>query len=331
MDSQYPTAPELPRKVPQLVRDGKSPETPEAPEEPAYDDPLAPEEAEDPDELNELVESPGDPDGVIASEEAERLRAASTPVAEPTQNLLPASAPKPKKKRKWWLILLAVVLLAAIGTVVYLVTTKKAATPATKSTATEHTSTAKTTPEADTTKVATKKYDSATYTLSFAYPENWVVSDTAAKLTITSPVVQLTPAAGSATSAHVVVTIQNPQASIPGYPAGGALAALASEKLTYAQPTSVQRAQTYLSYLGYKATGLDALYITGDNGYQQGQTIPMSDVAKSNPLISITFATCGAADCSTGTVTQMALDAAAWQKSATATQVTELLKSLQFN
>src|SRR4051812_45053412 len=109
MDSEYPTAPELPRKVPQLVREGKQPE-PAEPKVPAETAELLDEEPDEvPDELNEHVEDPGDPDGVVAAQKQKTWQQAYQ---------ASASAPK-KKKRRWPIILLVVLLLAATGGIAY--------------------------------------------------------------------------------------------------------------------------------------------------------------------------------------------------------------------
>lgn len=317
MDSQYPTAPELPHKVPQLVRSGKAPEA-EAPQSPLTDPefPDDPEEEaeEDRDELNEHVQDPGDPDGVVAAEQQKDWR-----------DEYQASAAKPKKKRRWPLVILILLVLIAVTVGAYLFATKKAAAPAAKTPAVQSRSTS-----TKNTEVPTKAYTSDTYALSFDYPGNWTISDTSAKLTVTSPATTLTDSSGKQTQGQVAVSIQNQQTSIANYPANGATAVLASDKLTYKQPTQVQRAQTYLSYLSYQGAGLDALYITGDNGYQKDQTIPMSDVVKGNPLISVMFTACGDTACQTPGAA-MTLQPDAWQGSNVAKQVTALLESLQLN
>ena len=316
-----PTAPEVPRKVPQLVRDGKQPE-PVEPEKPVEDAETIDEQDDEPteeqDKLNEHVNDPGDPDGVVAAEADKKWR-----------DEYQSAAPPPKKKRRWPIIVLVLVLVLGAAAAAYKFGTKKAAPPKQPNTQSSQNSTSKT--STTTANVPTKHYDSTTYTLGFDYPENWTISDNPDKLTVTSPDLQLVGATGTKAATHVVVTIQNPVKTIPGYPANGAVAALASDKLTYKQPTAVQRAQTYLSYLGYKATGLDALYITGDNGYQQGQNVPMGDIVKGNPLVSVTFVTCKTVDCSSGTPTAVTLSADSWKTSDASKQVTALLQSMQLN
>jgi hypothetical protein len=74
------------------------------------------------------------------------------------------------------------------------------------------------------------------------------------------------------------------------------VAVLPSENITYASPATGQRGSTYVSFLQYSTTtakgALDGIYITGNAGYQQGQAIPMVDVVKVDPLITVTFVSC---------------------------------------
>jgi len=302
--------PELPKAAKQAST--ATPEPEEALQASAVDD--------DPDQLNDLVENPGDPDGVVADEEEQKWQA---------EHPAPAPSPLPeRRKRRWPVVLLTVVIIAGATYGAYWFGNKQADKNKPAATKTTQTTTSTKTAEQQ-ANVPTKHYDSTIYTLGFDYPQTWTVADTASKLTVTSPATSLATTSGTNTKVHVVVTIQNPQATIAGYPASGAVAALLSSKLTYKQPSAVQRAQTYLSFVGYtSANSLDALYITGDNGYQQGQQIPMSDVAKGNPLISVTFVTCTSADCATGTPTPVTLQASKWNDTAADKQVTDLLQSI---
>lgn len=318
MASEYPTAPELPHKIPQLVRDGKTPETavpPVSVTSPNLPDEADEEPIEELDELNEHVTDPGDPDGVVAAENQKDWR----------DDYQAAAAKPQKKKRRWPLVLLVVLLVAVAAGATYVLTSEKAAAPADKTTQHQTSSAAK-----KHTDVPTKAYTSDAYALSFNYPEDWTLNDDASKLTVTSPVVSLTDSTGAKNYGRVVISVQNQQSTIPNYPADGAVAVLSSDKLTYKQPTQVQRAQTYLSYLGYRAAGLDALYITGDNGYQKDQTVPMSDVVKGNPLISVTYTSCSDKVCQT-TGAPLTLQTDSWSTTVVSKQVTALLESLQLN
>jgi len=259
------------------------------------------------DELNEHVHDPGDPDGIV---EAERDGAPRRTYAGST-----------RRKRRWPWLLLVIIVLAGVaygaywyGTQQTSKSTPKAATPAPTKSAPVTTS--------------TTHYDSATYSLGFDYPSTWKLSDTTGKLTVTSPSTQLSGLDGK-TVGRVIITVQNQQTAIPDFPANGAMASIASDMVTYKQPSEVQRAQTYLSYLGYQSpNGLDALYISGDSGYQAGQQVPMGDIVKGNPLIGITFEACGNSDCAAGTTGPLTLRASDWKSSPLSTVVTGFLESI---
>lgn len=333
MDSKYPSAPELPGKhsgqYDTEPEEANVPEPEQAepaqpklqllnstkPAEPEPEEALADDED---DELNEHVTDPGDPDGVVADEKIKEW-----------QKSHPLPVTDTKRKRRWPKVLLVLVVLAVIAAVVFRLNSKPAKAPATNVQTTSSTKNQQAATNSEAT--TTAHYDSTTYTLSFDYPQTWKVSDTTTKLTVTSPEVSLTGADGKSTKAHVVVSMQNQQTTITGYPSGGAFASLASDKLSYKQPTQIQRAQTYVSYLGYAdQSNLDAIYVTGDNGYTQGQTVPMSDVVKGNPLISVSFLNCSTIDCSNGG-SALKLQASAWKSGQASKDVTALIESLQLN
>ncbi len=275
---------------------------------------------DEPDELNEHVQDPGDPDGLVAAEQRKRWQE-----THPVPQRTPQAMYRPK--RLWPRIIIVMVVLVAAAFGSYWLGSKQAAKKEAEHPKVTRQSNQQ---QADTNQAATtvtKHYDSSTFTLGFDYPQTWTVNDTPAKLTVSSPATQLVTGTGSKTSVQVVVTIQNHQTAIPGFPAGGAVAALDSDHLTYKQPSSIQRAQTYLSYLSYTGSAdLDALYITGDNGYQQGQQIPMNDVTKSDPLISISFNACPDENCTT--VKPVTLNAHDWKSTAVSKAVTNLIQSL---
>jgi hypothetical protein len=303
MDTKYPLGP------PELPSSG--------PAAPSYVEPV---DEETIDVLNEHVEEPGDPDGLVAADEKRQSRQ--------YQQLTDAQLDsRPARKRRWpvRLVLLVIIVLAAMGAYWFgnhqadKASVTQAKVPATQS--------QNVTPIS----VLTKHYDSTTYTVGFDYPENWVVADNAAKLTVTSPSLQLTAQDTTKVSGRIVLTIQNPQSMVPGFPAAGAIAALESDKVTYKQPTSIQRAQTYVSYLGYGSqNALDTIFITGDGGYQQGQKVAMSDITKGNPLIGVAFEACSKNDCNMAT-TALSVLAMNWKSSAVASQVTSLIQSIQLN
>ena len=307
------TAPELPGSdpihEPQLVRLNRTAPQPALPVE----------ELDEPDELNEHVEEPGDPDGVVEREVFE-----SMPKPEPAA--MPLA--KRRKHHPFLKALLILVIIAALAVGVYYFASK-AADKSNKPAASKNTTSQTKKPAA--TVAATKQYSSDAFALSFNYPTDWKVAETAASITATSPTTSL-PTASGTTKGVAVLTIQNQQTTIPNYPANGALESIESPKLTYANPSGVQRAQTYLSYLGYTNTNvISALFITGDNGYQQGQQVPMSDVVKGNPLVSVQFMTCSATDCAGTTSQPLSIKSSSWSALPLQSQVTKMLESIVFN
>ncbi|HSX06320.1 MAG TPA: hypothetical protein VLG92_01205 [Candidatus Saccharimonadia bacterium] len=277
------------------------------------------------DELNEHWHEPGDPDGLVAEEERHSQEQSLRPKGFSGANAQTGEQ-NGKSKRFWKVVLGLLVLIMAAGAA-YWFGSQRAAVPAKKPVG-------QTSQHSQTTQnviAPTTHYDSTIYAIGIDYPNNWVTSDTAQKLTITSPNIAMQATSGQ-TTGHITVTIQNQQTTLVSFPTAGATASLASDKLTYKQPTAVQRAQTYLSYLGYTSGNeLDALYLTGDNGYQQSQTIPMTDVVKGNPLVSVTFSTCGVSYCTKGTPTPVALKATSWQNASFRTTVLNILQSLTIN
>jgi|GEM_PF-770039 len=153
----------------------------------------------------------------------------------------------------------------------------------------------------------TEDYSSTTFSLSLAYPSSWTPAEANGVLTITSPVVDLTDATGQKQKGQMVLTVRNKQVLLPEFDKGSAAAVLPSEKIKYTKPSSTQRASTFVSYLQYAETttkgGLDGIYITGDAGYQYGQTIPKGDIARIDPKISLGFVSCGDGACAKGTPT----------------------------
>jgi hypothetical protein len=276
------------------------------------------------DELNEHWRDPGDPDGVIAAEEDRRWQAQQ----RGSSSVVPI---KYHRKRRWPKVLLVLVLLVAATYGAYWYGDRQGSSPAPK-TSTAQTASPK---PAQTTKAPlTTHYDSNTYTIGFDYLQTWKMADTATKLTVASPVMQFTTAAGKQVSGHILMTVRHKQTVISEFADGPARAALESQKLTYKNPTSIQRAQTYLSFLRFASaqdTGLDALYITGDIGYMEGQAIQMADVTTGDPLINVTFANCASDDCSTGTVTLYDVALNTWQLKTVSQPVTDLLQLLTLN
>lgn len=142
----------------------------------------------------------------------------------------------------------------------------------------------------------TDSHNSTAFLLTFDHPQTWKVTDNPDNtITAVSPATKLKTAAGQTRTGQIVMTIRHKQVSLPEFKNGNAEAARESEKIDYAKPSQAQRASTYISFLSYldsKSKGLDGIYVTGDNGYTKSQAIPLVDISKSDPLITVTFRGC---------------------------------------
>jgi hypothetical protein len=195
-----------------------------------------------------------------------------------------------KPKKRWPMYLLALVLLAAIAAGAYWFALK----PKPKAN-TGSTNTAQAPAKAATQITATtKSYSSSNFYLTFSYPQDWTVTDNGGGImTVKSPTLSLKNANGQTQSGNIVLTIRDKTQKLSEFDKGNATATRDSEKIAYTKPAQTQRGSTYISFLQYSTTtasgALDGIYITGDNGYQKGQAIPLVDITKVDPVISITF------------------------------------------
>lgn len=187
----------------------------------------------------------------------------------------------------------ALIILAAIAGGIYWFTLRHK--PSVNTPAAEA-STSSTQQKASTSGIdtATTNYTSGNFNLAFSYPSNWTLSDNGGGvMTVKSPTLPLKNAAGQAVSGSIILTVRDHSQKLNEFNAGNATATRDSTKIAYSKPTQTQRANTYISFLQYATTttqgALDGIYITGDSGYQKGQAIPMVDVQKVDPIISLTF------------------------------------------
>jgi hypothetical protein len=261
----------------------------------------------------------------MSSNEQDDLNAASHgPAVDYSQ-----FTPQLKSKKKWPRIvgwtLVAIVALGGAGADAWLLAQHKSPAKANQAHGTTKSVTAGTAP-----------YDSSNFNLNFSYPKNWVVADAGnGKLTVTSTAMQLTDTGGQAQTGKIIMTIQNENsADFSAFKTGNAVAVLDSQKLTYTKPSSTQRANTYISFLQYNTTtirgALDAVYVTGDAGYQKDQAIPEADITKIDPVVAVTFAKCGDSKC-TGVTTPISIASTMWANTAFSAPIETMLESLQFN
>lgn len=146
----------------------------------------------------------------------------------------------------------------------------------------------------------TVRFDSASFKLGFDYPNNWTASeDNPDQITVLSPDLKLKGTDGKTVNGQVYFRIRSQSQKLEGLDGGAATAILASKKIAYTSPTQAQRASSYISFLRYPANteGLDAIYITGDTGYEKDQTVPETDIKKVDPIISLEFFLCPDSGC----------------------------------
>ena len=244
-------------------------------------------------------------------------------------------APEKKPRKKWvkvvWMMICVIIVLAIAATL-YLTLVDTNKDDGSKATTTP-TKNAQQKKVADTPVTATKDYSSTGFNLSLKYPEGWTPAEADGKVVITSPATSFTNVSGKPITGKIVIALNAKGQNLTSFDAGNATAVLDSEKITYKQPTQVQRAQTYLSFAQYVATtmpsALDAIYVTGDYGYQKDQAIPKVDMANLDPVISVTFLRCSDAKCTASTPDSIA--ASNWKNKSFSMPITSTLESLAVN
>ncbi len=240
----------------------------------------------------------------------------------------------PKKKRGWlkWLLLVLLVLLLAGAAGAYYLRTHNA--KAAKTSSSSNPPSAQASTDAKPKPIVTQNYESTNFNLSFDYPETWTVTDKGdGKLTVTSPQMDLKSATGATKTGTIVLTITATGQNLGGFDSGNGTAVRDSEKISYKKPTQVQRAQTYLTFVQYSTTvqtGIDAIFVTGDFGYQKEQAVPKVDMAKLDPVINATFWQCKVDQCNTG-VTPLTVPATAWDDAAIKAPIMTIIESLSVN
>ena len=237
---------------------------------------------------------------------------------------------QPKKKRGWLKALIALVVVVTLAGGVFWFMDKKADDD--QKDAKDNTTKQQSQQEEAASQTTTKHYDSTALGLGFDYPENWKVTEASGKITAVSPPVKLRTTSGTV-NAQIVFMIQSKQTSLLGFSKGNGTATRTSEKMAYVKPTPNQRAQTYMTFVsnaGSATVGIDAIFVTGDLGYQKDQAVPQADIVQGDPLVSMFFARCQddacAADPST---TKTTIADSAWSdSSATVKAAKAILTSL---
>lgn len=175
----------------------------------------------------------------------------------------------------------------------------------------------------------TQMYTSSNQDLTFTYPSDWKVAETATVITATSPVTKLTAYNRKAVDGRITLLIRAQNVALSGFGDGAAMTVLPSQLMTYASPASDQEGTAYLSLLNYagsKHAGIDAAYITGNSGYQSDQYVPESVIQAIDPMISFTFSECANGSCSS--TTPLTISTNSWNNSNFSGPLIKTLESL---
>lgn len=234
--------------------------------------------------------------------------------------------PRPTKKKKskkfFYGLIIIVILLIVVIFSLFMTKSNKANKPV------NHKKT-----KSNSLVIKTNNYNSSTSNLSFNYPTNWTVNDNGNGLIkIISPIVKLTSDNLTTLNGKINITI-NQQAVLPTAFGSYSAAVDSSQLISYNAPTTVQRGQTYLTFVQYPTTtvlgGLDGIYVTGAFGYQKLQEIPATDILKLSPLIIVSFDSCSNSSCSI--VAPLTISNKMLQTSLIDQTTYNIIKSLQIN
>jgi hypothetical protein len=176
-------------------------------------------------------------------------------------------------------------------------------------------------------------YSSNNFNLGVTYPSNWVISDTPATMSITSPITKIVNEYNKVVEGKIIINV-NPQGQLPTqFGSSPATAVLNSQLISYSAPTPAQDAQTYLSFAQYSSSNiigsLNGIYVTGNFGYLKGQSIPQSDIQSVSPLVSVSFEQCSNLKCSS--LSNLTISATDWSSSSFANPIIAIIKSFQFS
>ncbi|HEY1646256.1 MAG TPA: hypothetical protein VGF75_07930, partial [Candidatus Saccharimonadales bacterium] len=137
---------------------------------------------------------------------------------------------------------------------------------------------------------------------------------------------------GKSVQGREVVSVFN-QGQLPAGFGTSSVAVLNSQDINYTSPSTTQAAQTYISFVQYPATtvigGLDAIYLTGNDGYLKDQTIPNTDVNQISPLVVISFQSCQDSACSSPE--SLTISSSMWGNIDFQTPIMDVLKSFVFS
>ena len=243
------------------------------------------------------------------------------------------STPVNKGRAKWpYLVSGVFVLLIILGAGGYLLVHHTKPKPPPKHNSSTTSQTVKQSSNQSATNIPLTSYSSSNFNLTVGYPSGWTVSDkSTTSMTITSATGTITAASGQTVSGRTVVSVFN-AGQLPTAFGTSSVAVLNSQLIHYTSPTSSQLASAYLSFVQYPATttlgGLDAIYITGNDGYTKDQTIPSTDLTGINPLVIVSFVRCNDINCANPT--PLTIASTDWTSTSFSAPLLAILKSFSF-
>jgi len=185
-------------------------------------------------------------------------------------------------------------------------------------------------PAAETITTETKHYESVNFKLTFDYPGNWTASeDNPVLIDVLSPGIKLKDVDGKDVTGQIYLRIRSHDKPVLE---ADATSLRDSEKIAYSTPSQSQRASTYISFLRYSGNteSLNAIYITGDLGYEKDQNIPEVDIQKVDPIISIDFYLCPNSGCE-GVSGVYGISEEVWNDEDISVPLTNMLESFVIN
>lgn len=179
----------------------------------------------------------------------------------------------------------------------------------------------------------TTSYTSGVFNLSVKYPTNWtVIAQGNSSLSIYSPPMSLTEDTGKNVKGKIDFSIFN-QGQIPAAFGSYSVAVLDSQDISFQTPTTNQAAQTYISFVQYPATnvkgGLDAIYVTGNNGFVKDQDITTAQVNQVSPLIIVSFEACQNSSCTS--TSPLTIASTMWSDNNFSSPIINIIESLTFS
>jgi hypothetical protein len=174
-------------------------------------------------------------------------------------------------------------------------------------------------------------YTSKPLKVEFDYPVDWRIQSSADNkwASLTSPDFDFTDSTGKADRGKISMRIES-DPNYFGFIADSDTATIASQKLTYANPVSGQRKDTYVSFASYEdsATGFQFAFVSGNLFYNKGAQLNTKNYVSINPHVSLYVDNCHQG-CQA--LSAASIDLKTWQTEPEMLKAQDLIKSLRIN